>query len=130
GRHAVVEGRHDTSGDVVLGDLRRTHRHADDAVDGEREEHEEIAENPIRDAGLLHDRKRDDEGEEAAGVESIEPSETLDESLTFCSRLGSHGPILPQSSSATPCCRSIRSCCHANTNSMTTNTISEPCAAM
>ena len=129
-RHAVVEGRHAPAGDVVLGHLRRARRHADDGVDRQREEHEQVAEDLVRNADLLEDREQDDEGQEAAGVQAVHAAEVLDEVPQFGSALGCHGPILPQSSSATPCWRSILSCCLANTNSMTTNTISEPCAAM
>ena len=128
-RHAVVEGRHAPAGDIILGHLRRARRHADDGVDGQREEHEQVAEDLVRHADLLENRKQNDEGEEAARVQAVHAAEVLDE-VRPSGRLGSHGSILPQSSSATPCSRSILSCCLANMNSMTTNTIREPCAAM
>ena len=57
GRHAVVEGRHAPSGDVILGNLRRPRRDPDDGVDREGEEHEEIAEDLVWNPGLLEDAR-------------------------------------------------------------------------
>ena len=71
GRHAVVERRHAAAGDVVFGDLRRSRHDADDGVDRDREEHEQVAENPVRHADLLENREQDDEGDEAAGVGAV-----------------------------------------------------------
>src|SRR5262245_46223280 len=131
GRHAVVEGGHAPAGDVIFGNLRRPRRDADDGVDRKREEYEEIAEDLVWNPELLEDRKRDDEGDEAAGIGAVHPAELPVKSIRARSRrLSSHELILPHSSSATPNSRSILFCCLANTNSMTTNTISEPCAAM
>ena len=53
GRHAVVERRHAPAGDVIFRDLRRSRHDADDGVDRQREEHEQIAKDPVRNADLL-----------------------------------------------------------------------------
>ena len=79
GRHAVVERRHAAAGDVIFGDLRGARGDADDGVDREREEHEQVAEDPVRHADLLEDREQDDEGEESAGVHAVHAAEILDE---------------------------------------------------
>ena len=78
GRHAVIEGRHAPAGDVIFGNLRRARRHADDGVNREREEHEQIAEDLVRYADLFEDREQNDEREEAAGVGAVHPSELFD----------------------------------------------------
>ena len=131
GRHAVVERRHAPAGDVIFRNLRRARGDADDGVDREREEDEQIAEDPVRHPDLLEDREQDDEGEESAGVHAVHPAEIFDE-VGAWRRFAVEVAMArsPQSSSATPSSRSILSCCLANMNSMTTNTISEPCAAM
>ena len=84
GRHAVVERRHAPAGDVIFGNLRRTRRHADDGVDREREEHEQIAENLVRHADLLEDREQDDEGDEAARIDAVHPAEMFIEVVGRC----------------------------------------------
>jgi hypothetical protein len=78
GRHAVVEGRHAPARDIVFGHLRRARGHADDSVDCQREEHEQVAEDLVRYTDLLEKCDQDDEGEKAAGVEAVHASEIFD----------------------------------------------------
>ena len=129
GRHPVVERRHAPAGNVVFGNLRRARHHPDDGVNRNRETHEQITQNLVRDPGLLEDREQNDETDEAPGIGAIHLPEVFDE-IGRAGCLSSHDRHLPQSSSATPNSRSILSCCFANMNSWTTNTMSEPCAAM
>ena len=72
GRHAVVEGRHAASGDVIFGDLHRPRDDADDGVDREREEDEQVADDAVGQADLLEDGEEDDKGEEAAGIDAVD----------------------------------------------------------
>src|SRR5262249_25119401 len=119
------------AGDVIFGNLRRPRRDADDGVNREREEHEEIAQDFVWNPDLLEDREQDDKCNEAAGIGAVHPAKLLVKGIRARRRrLSSHDLSPPHSSSATPNSRSILFCCLANTNSMTTNTISEPCAAM
>ncbi len=79
GRHAVIERRHAPAGDVVFGDLRSTRHHADDGIDRQSEEHEQIAQDPVRHADLLEDREQNDEADESTGVGAVHASEIFDE---------------------------------------------------
>src|SRR5262249_2722421 len=100
GRHAVVECRYASTGNIVFGDLRRARGDADDGVDREGEEHEQIAENLVRNADLLEDGKQKDETDETAGISAIHPAELLIKGVGARSSLSCHDAILPQSSSA------------------------------
>ena len=129
GRHAVIESRDTSSGDVILRDLRCPRHHADNGVDGEGEENEQVAEDLVRNANLLENSEQEDESDEAAGISTVHLAQFLMKSEVLaeaCVAMISS----PQSSSAKPNSRSILSCCFANMNSMTTNTMSDPCAAM
>ena len=95
GRHAVVEGGHAPPGDVVLGDLRRARRDADDGVDRKREEHEQIAEDFVRNAELLEQGEKKDERDEAAGISAVHPAELLIEGVGAGSGFSSHDESLP-----------------------------------
>src|SRR5581483_9890842 len=115
-------------GDIIFGDLCGTRHDADHGVNCQCEEHEQIADDLVRRAELLENRAEHDEREEAAGIRSVHPAKLFIE-VRFGLSCRSH-LISPQSSSAKPNSRSMLSCCFANTNSMTTKMISDPCAAM
>ena len=100
GRHAVVEGGHAPAGDVVFGNLRRPRRDADDGVDREREEHEQVAEDVVRHAEILEQRQEKDEPEEAARVRAVHPAELFIEGVCCACCLSSHDPPPHSSSSA------------------------------
>ena len=54
---------------------------ADDGVDREREEHEQVAEDLVRNADLLENREEDDECDEAARIGAVHPAELLVEGV-------------------------------------------------
>ena len=79
GRHAVVERGHDPARHVVFRNLGGSAHHADDGVDRDREADEQIAEHLVRHADLLENGEQNNEGDEAAGVGAVHPSEIFDE---------------------------------------------------
>ena len=124
-RHAVEHRWHGTSRDVVGVDLHRARQPPDRGVD----EHCECDEQDADDVGghshLFEDGHEADEDDEPARVQAVDLGQVVDEAPLHC-----HGSSPPQSSSATPHSRSIRSWALANQKISTTNTIRDPCAAM
>ena len=90
GRHAVVERGNAPSGDIVFGNFGRPRHDADDGIDREREEHEQVAEDLVRYADLLENREQDDEGDEAARVGAVHAAEILDEIRCAAGSLSCH----------------------------------------
>ena len=70
-RHAVEHGRHAPAGDVVFGDVRGAADHADDRVQRDRGEHEQVADPQARHAFLLEQGEGRQEHREGAGVRQV-----------------------------------------------------------
>ena len=69
GCHAVEQGRHAPPRDIVFGDVRGAADHADGGVQGDRGEHEQVADPQPRHALVFQDRQ----GQQEAGEADAEP---------------------------------------------------------
>ncbi len=79
GRHSVIDSWNAASRHVVLTNFRRAGNDSNDGVNGNRQEHEAVADPLVGNAKLLENGEKDDEREKAARIKSVDLAEVGDE---------------------------------------------------